>query len=228
MNTFTFYHGTDARMVRMSEKERLQYLNSCNLTIDYLFELYEPLLEEVTIETQVNGMTCYVPNYKIDIEYKQLFFENNKEIVYRNLIEKIFMIKERNRGNQSYQYGYLFLTRDPSSAIDYARRSFAGGELGLIAYRLLEGMEFINFPEFSPSKEVQKAIEEVKEFGKEGLEEPVIITLDNLDIGQLLTEDGEQINMTFVKMGVGSYRYNGKIVLDLNKAEFLPTAKNQF
>jgi len=34
MKILTLYHGTDARMLEMSEAERKQYLADCNLAID--------------------------------------------------------------------------------------------------------------------------------------------------------------------------------------------------
>lgn len=41
-----FYHGTDARIIEMAEKERIQYLEDCNSVIDYLYPFYLPLLKK--------------------------------------------------------------------------------------------------------------------------------------------------------------------------------------
>jgi hypothetical protein len=45
MNNLELYHGTDARIIEMSEEERVQYLQDCNLVIDALHPLFKPLLE---------------------------------------------------------------------------------------------------------------------------------------------------------------------------------------
>lgn len=50
MKILTLYHGTDARMLEMSEAERKQYLADCNLAIDALFPFFKPLFQQEKVE----------------------------------------------------------------------------------------------------------------------------------------------------------------------------------
>ena len=217
----TLYHGTDARIVRMTEAERLQYLNGCNQVIDYLFQFYKPLLENVKVEEQINGMTCYVFKPKIEVQYKKLFIENDMKALFYLLHEKISMIDWSKNGAQLYQYGSFYVTKNKERAQDFAYKAYAGGELAMNAYYLIKGIEFIQFPDYNPSKEVKNAITTILDFSKKGKEEPVVFALDDLNREHLFEEDGKEVDWSLGFI-TSNLRYTGEIKLDLSKAEFLP------
>ena len=75
MNNLELYHGTDARIIEMSEEERVQYLQDCNLVIDALHPLFKPLLEWEKVETTRNGQTIYIYEYPLKLRYEKLLNE---------------------------------------------------------------------------------------------------------------------------------------------------------
>ena len=221
------YHGTDARLISMPKESRLQYLNEVNKAIDYLWTIYKPsyftmIKYDIHLPDGSIGFS-----YKKEFEnYKNLFQEKGLTNLYINIYEKLSMLESRDNGAGLYQYGHLYLCASKDSAIRYAYRSFAGGELGLIAYRLIEGLDVIKFPEWKPSKEICSIIEKIKDFSKDEARDPVVISIENVDVGDLLMEDGRKIDNSLInRMSKRQYdfkfRYLRDVQLDLVHAEHL-------
>lgn len=201
-----FYHGTDARMIEMSETERQQYLGDCNGIIDYLSPLYFPLLEEVPCEIERQGQIIKIFKTRLEVYYKDLLNEKGEQYLYENLYEKLNMLQWKNNNAGLYQYGDFYLTTNKRMALDYARRSYAGGEIALIAYRLIQGSDIINFADFNPGKDRIRIIERIKEFAKEGNERPVIVTFNNIDMDYLIREDGIPLTKDAITI-LSNFRY---------------------
>lgn len=194
MNNLELYHGTDARIIEMSEKEREQYLQDCNLVIDALHPLFKPLLEWEKVETVRNGQTIYIYEYPLKLRYEKLLNEKGGQYMYVNLFEKLMMIDAHNNNAGLYQYKDFYLCSTKRSAMSYAQRSYAGGETGLNAYRLIQGAEIIGFENMYQNPLVQQAADKIKLFAKEGNERPAIVTVENIDIKCLFHEDGKTID----------------------------------
>jgi hypothetical protein len=194
MNMLELYHGTDARIIEMSEEEREQYLQDCNLVIDALHPLFKPLLVWEKVETVKNGQTIYVYEYPLKLKYEKVLNEKGGKFMYVNLYEKLTMIDARNNNAGLYQYKDFYLCSTKRSAMSYAQRSYAGGETGLTAYRLIQGAEIIGFENMYQNPLVKQAAEKIKQFAKEGDERPAIVTIDNIDIQCLFHEDGKTID----------------------------------
>ena len=113
--------------------------------------------------------------------------------MYQNLFEKLAMIDCRNNNAGLYQYENLYLCSSKLTAASYATSSFAGGEMGLIAYRLIQGADIINFENFRPNSNIQSIMNKIREFAKEGNEKPAIVTIENIDVDYLSFEDGKPI-----------------------------------
>lgn len=193
IKSIPFYHGTDARMIEMSETERQQYIKDCNSIIDYLYPFYLPLLEEVPCEIERHGQIIKIFKTQLEVYYKDLLNEKGEQYLYENLYEKLNMLQWKNDNVGLYQYGDFYLTTNKRMALDYARRSYAGGEIALIASRLIQGSDIVNFSDFNPDKDQKRKIERIKEFAKEGKERPVIVTFNNIDLNYLQREDGTPI-----------------------------------
>ena len=219
--TQTLYHGTDARIVAMPQEERLLYIDNICKVVDYLWGLYKPLfLEKVNKEISLpDGTKGFYPVPVIE-SYKTLFQEKGRLNTYINLYQKLGMLDAREHGSGFYQYGGLYLTGVEHVAEDYARSSFAGGELGLIAYRLLEGLDVIDIASFAPNKEMLNHINTIKEFSAEGKEDPVVFALDNLELEYLLMENGDTIREN-MDLSHAHYRYLKDITFDLSSAKHL-------
>lgn len=225
MDKLIFYHGTDARMVSMTKEERLEYLNKCDLVIDYLWTLYEPLMKSELVEIDYRGQRVSVLKQKIE-DFRTLLNEKGNQYQYINLYEKLNMLCWRNGGAGLYQYGFLYLSLSKQAARDYASRSFAGGELGLMAYRMIEGAEIISFDSYHPNVVVSNAIEEIKSFAQEGKEQPIVVTINDIETEYLLNEDGSSVDWDHVYSLIDrdkhyNFRYIKDIELDLNIAEYL-------
>ena len=189
----TLYHGTDARILSMSKEERLQYKKECDLIIDTLYPFFQPLLKWEKTEIKVDGKTIFGYEYPLKLKYGKILNEKGGMYMYQNLFEKLAMIDCRNNNAGLYQYKNLYLCSSKLTAASYATRSFAGGEMGLIAYRLIQGADIINFENFRPNSNIQSIMNKIREFAKEGNEKPAIVTIENIDVDYLSFEDGKPI-----------------------------------
>lgn len=189
----TLYHGTDARILSMSKEERLQYKKECDLIIDTLYPFFQPLLKWEKTEIKVDGKTIFGYEYPLKLKYGKILNEKGGMYMYQNLFEKLAMIDCRNNNAGLYQYENLYLCSSKLTAASYATSSFAGGEMGLIAYRLIQGADIINFENFRPNSNIQSIMNKIREFTKEGNEKPAIVTIENIDVDYLSFEDGKPI-----------------------------------
>ena len=189
----TLYHGTDARILSMSKEERLQYKKECDLIIDTLYPFFQPLLKWEKTEIKVDGKTIFGYEYPLKLKYGKILNEKGGMYMYQNLFEKLAMIDCRNNNAGLYQYENLYLCSSKLTAASYATSSFAGGEMGLIAYRLIQGADIINFENFRPNSNIQSIMNKIREFAKEGNEKPAIVTIENIDVYYLSFEDGKPI-----------------------------------
>lgn len=221
------YHGSDARIIEMTKEEREQYKNDCDLVVNSLFPLFKPLMSYEKVERILNGEKSYV--YEIPLKrYQNLLDEKGGQYMYINLFEKLTMIDARNNGSELYQYNDLYLCASKLTAINYARRSYAGGETGLNAYRLIQGAEIVGFENMYADPNVKRAAERIKEFAKEGNERPVIITIEDIDSCYLFYEDGKPIEKDDIKELIErrrknqiNFRYTKYVELKSCKIEFI-------
>lgn len=214
------YHGTDARLVKMSKEDREQYMRSCSIVIDTLWDLLEPLLQSEQKETIINGKPAFIWQEKIE-QYKDVIIEKtNNPYGYYNVREAINCIGGKKSNNRLYEYGDLYLTKLRPIAADFARMSVCGGEYGKNAYRFIQAVESIGLEYY---KDISDDIQRIKCFS-EDLENhaPVVIEMANIDLKYLLTENGDTID----KLGSRffhrtNYRYIKDIQLDLTNAYYL-------
>ena len=177
----------------MSKEERLQYKKECDLIIDTLYPFFQPLLKWEKTEIKVDGKTIFGYEYPLKLKYGKILNEKGGMYMYQNLFEKLAMIDCRNNNAGLYQYENLYLCSSKLTAASYATSSFAGGEMGLIAYRLIQGADIINFENFRPNSNIQSIMNKIREFAKEGNEKPAIVTIENIDVDYLSFEDGKPI-----------------------------------
>lgn len=220
------YHGTDARIIEMSDKERQQYIENCNICIDYLWEQYKPYLVQEQCQTTINGQLAYIQKNKLE-QFKDLLTKRGNPYMYINLLTAVNRTECYKSESGLYQYGYLYLTGDKEKAKRYAIDSFAGGELGLNAYRLLEGAFVLGLDMKPKDKDIEYAIKRIKSFAEDvEHHNPILIEVHNIEPEYLLSENGEPINYTLnLSHNILSYRYTKKYKLDLYNAIFLKQRK---
>ena len=207
MNNLELYHGTDARIIEMTKEERQQYLNGCRLVIDALYPLFKPLLKSEAVESKApDGSKITLYEYPLKLKYEKLLNEKGGMYMYINLFEKLMMVDSWKNGAGLYQYKDFYVCTSKLTAMNYSRRSYAGGETGLMAYRLIQGAEIIGFENMYQDEEVKQAAERIKEFAKEGDERPAIVTIKDIDTKCLFHEDGRAIEKEDVEEWIISKR----------------------
>lgn len=203
----TSYHGTDARIVRMTHQDRHLYKSQCLLALDYMWPLYEPY--------DIAG-----PKEK---ELLELLNYNEDQKQWSEIKTALRFIRSMKSGHSQYQYqeDSIYLTCEKNMAVGFAHRAFAGGEFGMMTYRLICTIPRIQHEGWRPNDNVSEAIAHISAFATEKLE-PVIFEFKNLDIRKLVTDrdfpvqlhDEDLIN----RIEFHVVRYLEPIELDLTKA----------
>lgn len=201
MKHIPLYHGTDKRLVQMTQEERERYLKSCVSMIEYLRTIL--LLHKNEL-----------------IHWEKVIEEKGGKVLWTNfyqtlLLSEAVLNKEENNSGMNFKYGDLYLTGDKNKAINYARRAFAGGEQGLFAYRLIQGTEILGMLHLD-SPEIEQNVNTIKMFA-ESEPQPVVLQVSNIDYDCLLLESGEPVNIEedFLLKGL-SYRYTKPYQLNLD------------
>lgn len=195
------YHGSDAKIIRMTEDERLSYFADCKRAIDYLWPFYEILLKE-------------------DLYFNKLKQEKGEEnaSLISLAYEDSMAIRDYKRGSKDYEYGDFYLAYR-FTACNSARRAYAGGEFARLTHTLITAADVIGFDNWQPDASTRKCFEKVLKMAN-APKEPVVFcfAFEDLDINYLRDVRGEIIDWF---RGPNSFRYLKPVILDLSKAERL-------
>lgn len=194
----------------MTKEERCKYKETCEIALDYMWTFYQPYADKSLARIS---------------ELKESLDAENDKVLYYNVAEKISMNDLRINDNQLYQYGSLFLTTLDWRAENYAYRAFAGGEIGLIAYRLYQGIKKIQFEGWNPNDKVKTALNMIEEFAND-TPKPVVFAFDHLKKEFIRNENGNIIDDELLEelgyeYGYQNIRYDGELKLDLKDARYL-------
>lgn len=198
-----FFHGTDAKVLRMTEQERDELKNACLVVIDCLWNFFKDHL--------INNL----------IEYREQLGEE----LWRNLNTACTCNRARLENNQQYQYGNLYLTNNPLRAISYALSSNVYGELGNIAKRFYEAALVLKFDFSKMSIDNQKYFDLFRKVIAEK-PEPVVCALPNINLDLVQNDKGAEFDWSvdfdtiFGMDGIGSFRYIG--AYDLKNSIIIP------
>ena len=203
-NEYEYYHGTDARFVRMSREQYRDYITRCDEAIAYMWPFYQQLLSEDPLLLNLENLL------------------SNKDLAH-NVREACFIHRRYLDGSEQYQYGDLYLTWDLKKAIKYAYGAFVGGEYARKAYRMYQGAQELHFNGWNPNEHVQQIFEEICQYA-EAPHEPVFFKLTHLDLNCLETDMGLPIDFGMEKWWLFAQmvRYKKDVNLDLTKAAYLP------
>lgn len=201
---YVYYHGTDARFVRMSDTERLCYLERCGRAINYMWPFYR----------QIWDMEANIGALRERIRDEQLAHL----VTYACLMHQSYL-----NGSGRYQYGDLYLTSYLLKAADYALEAFAGGEFARIAYRLYQGALELNFDGWNPDDDFRETARLMCRYADEP-SEPVIFKFENLDLACLTQDNGNTIDFSYERWSIVNQmvRYTKPLHLDLTRAAHLP------
>lgn len=187
------YHGTDRKVLRMTDEQRYTHKACCKHVVDFIYPIFLKLFRN-------NG------NWDISKLGLGMKLESC-------VIDALGCLDSRTNRNENFQYpdNVLYLHSYRGCADSYAARSFAGGEIGYIAYFLCQAVINMSVSEFHLDEETENAMQKVLAFGNEG-KYPVVITLNNLDFKFLRNENGSII--TDLNFEGKSYRYLKPIIFE--------------
>lgn len=171
MELESIYQGTDARILAMTLEEKEQWKNDCIELADMLRPYYPDV-------------------YYLEI-FKKRLEDGGREDIYLNLWDAITRYDAMKNGNKQYQYGEIYLTNGFDMAKSYAYGSFAFGEVGLNAYRMLEAARFFGF-EFPSNTRGSYLSARLWTFAHDN-PEPVVLTFHNVPCDDLLFDDGLEL-----------------------------------
>ena len=195
MANIPLYHGTDARILAMSDGERKKFKELCALSIEYLWKLFDSY-----VDRRLEELKSILTNGQDESKFYDLYYTLICVDAYRN-------------GRADYQYEHIYLTNMISRAIDYANRSFAFGEFGFHAYNMLDAAHIIKFTDWNPSPKEEEALSTLQIFA-ESKAEPIVLEMDDYDINNLRTEDGGPLPPGLLSEYCGmSLRYIGELPL---------------
>jgi len=213
MPNVPLYHGTDARIWAMSDDERKKFFQVCQLSVDFLWQIFDPYYNQyVKVITNDPQEGCWIMDRRLE-ELRPRLTIGDDETKFLNLYDTLTCVNCQKHGNQQYQYGDLYLTNDLRKAINYAGRSFAFGEIGRNAYRMLDAAQIIGFPDWNPPSEVQKALDKVRDFA-EAQAAPIILEFADYDVDLLRRDDLQPLSPKMLDNPGFSFRYLGSLSLE--------------
>lgn len=199
-----FYHGTDARIVSMTDDERKAFAKDIDVALSYMWSFFEPY------------------KFRMD-ELKDILEYDKDNTLWLKLYDALIHYGAMEIGNEQYQYGSFYLTNFLGRAASYAMESFAFGESGFNAYYMIKAAEKINFEGWNPPKDVISAIHRIKAFAND-IPQPVVFKFIDIDYHLLQHENGKDITEdnkhVFLSCG-GSFRYLKDVKLQLSDATII-------
>lgn len=199
------YHGTDARIVSMTERQRESHFCDIEKVIDSIGPLFSQ----------------YIYNYD---GLKRVFQSCHDDGVTDELFSTLRHINSKNIGSLLYRYDAFYVTNDYSRAVGYARDAFAFGERGKHAYILCKAFEGLkNKPVLALG--VSSCLDNVVSFALNDAK-PVVFEFENLNKDSLVEENGmtwETIEeqLTIIPQLQLNFRYTKPLTLDLSKAHHI-------
>lgn len=206
-----FYHGTDARIVEMSNEERYRHKLDCVLVVRSLSAIFLP--------------------YRFEFDALRKLFDDysDKRDFLNELLSTLRHIRSFINGNELYQYNCFYLTNDVSRAAEFAKASFAFGEIGSFAYTLIKAYRhLLDKPHLDC--ESSSAIKRVLAFA-EAEPSPVVFEFSDIDRNDLLDERGNSIDWALLEELPKGFqinvRYLGPVDLKVKEARSVVTANNE-
>ena len=194
----TLYHGTDDRILKMSDEERKAFKNDCIMVSDYLWSIFKPYYETNTmVPINLPGYEGCTGMERKLYEFKDAFEYDKSPDDYITLCYALSRQDARISGNEQYDYSHIYLSNQIERAKSYARRSSAFGEIGLTTLQLIEGEKKINLPEFNPDEKTIAAINKISSFAKEDAI-PVVVELSDYDPETILFDNGRPLKWKLV------------------------------
>lgn len=184
MKKLILYHGTDERLLRMSEEERQAYFKALDTAMDYVYKAFKDL--NFCSCSSIDGIREIVKSLHMELGDEPLL----------ELYSALTVTGGWIAGCPFLIFRKLCATNSRERAVGYARASFAGGDLAAKTYYLIEMAEYLRLPGYDPQGEAKAAIETVKDFADEKKAMPVLVRFEICDPDQLEHQGGEEVDQT--------------------------------
>ena len=198
---FLLFHGTDAKMVGLSKKDRDSLFIIFRDVIDTLWPSFEPIIDRLIL----TGLPRPVG----------VALTESEEEAYRRILSGLHLIQWYKKRNQLYAYGDFYLDSSLELAIGYAKNAAYGGELGRMAYSILEGAKILGFDIMSiGGEEFHRNAGTVLKIAQMQAE-PVVFAFAHLELEKLRDMQGNLVNWVgIVGVRTQHFRYLGEVELD--------------
>lgn len=131
------YHGTDARILDMSEAERKSFHSDCESVSNSLWPLFEPyaLGRETVMSRDSSGDEVPVERDRID-RFREYFEEDGQ---FRRFVLAVSIYYRSHFFDDTlFEHDAVYLTSFRLGAERYAHRAGYFGEIGFVAYHLAD------------------------------------------------------------------------------------------
>ena len=171
------YHGTDKKILRMSEQGREERARLCKQIADYSYSILQK--NDVVVSP-------YTEKQK---KAKEVLSDIWFDLWNQGIIRYTGWMNE----SPLYQYDYLYVSNNYDRAASYAKNSFIFGERGNVAYRLYQGAKRFNDFYMEMTDEINISLKAFNENAEEE-REPIVVIIDNLRKEDIQMENGRDID----------------------------------
>lgn len=209
-----FFHGTDLRIVNMSDSERQSFHTMCKNVCKFLWQFYS---------------TIYDCESLVDSNFSSKYFSEDNKRFAEQLRSKLADWNQSTSNTVMYRYESkgIYLTTEPWKAKDYAYRARFFGEIGSIAYYMIKGIEYLNPFNLDFSDTIRANMSKIVEFG-ENVSHPVIFLVDNIHpefLYHAFSSPRKKVGLDSITYLQDAY-YEKDIVLEKEKAMYLKPRDN--
>lgn len=210
------FHGTDARILDMSEEERHAFHSDCESVSNALWSLFEPnaLGQETVMDRDSSGNEVLVERDRID-RFRERFEDEGK---FRRFVLAVSIFyRSHFLDDTLFEHDAVYLTSFRQGAERYAVRAGHFGEIGFVAYHLADAAKRCGFRPDCDS--LAAKIERIIRFS-EAPHYPVVIEVSQYNPDELLGERGEPVSFSRGKVRGCMFRYRGE--MDLRTFRAIP------
>ena len=205
------FHGTDARILNMSEAERNAFHSDCETISKAVWPIFEPYVlgQEIakgndSSDAAIDGEL--VKRDRID-RFREYFDEEGQ---FRRFVLAVSIFyRSHFLEDTLFEHDAIYLTSFRQGAERYANRAGYFGEIGFVAYHLADAARRSGC---ETDDDTSARMNRIIAFA-EGEHHPVVVEVDAYNPDYLLDERGEPLTFSRGTVNGCMFRYRGQIDL---------------
>lgn len=200
------FHGTDARILDMSEEERHAFHSDCESVSNALWSLFEPnaLGQETVMDRDSSGNEVLVERDRID-KFRECFEDEGQ---FRRFVLAVSIFyRSHFLDDTLFEHDAVYLTSFRQGAERYAHRAGYFGEIGFVAYHLADAARRCTY---ETDNDTSARMDRIIAFA-EAEHHPVVVAVNEYNPDLLLTERGEVLKISKGSVGGSMFRYVGNL-----------------